>query len=125
MRVKLDENIPAAVRDLTAEAGHEVDTVVGENLGGAPDEQVLRAPIQADRVLCTLDRGFGSLARRLVPHPGVIVLRLPDQRAANVEAAVAKLLTTYRLEELAGCLVIVQVDRVRIRHPSTTSEDAP
>ena len=125
MRVKLDENVPAAVLDLIADAGYEVDTVVGENLGGAPDEQVLQAATQADRLLVTLDRGFGRLARRLAPHPGVVVLKLPDQRAANVEAAVAKLLTTYRLEQLAGCLVIVQIDHVRIRHPSTTSEDAP
>jgi predicted nuclease of predicted toxin-antitoxin system len=89
VRVKLDENLPVTVRDLIVEAGHEVDTVVGENLGGAPDEQVLQGATQADRLLFTLDRGFGTLARRLSPHPGVVVLRLPDQRVANVEAAVA------------------------------------
>ncbi len=43
MRVKLDENVPATVQDLIADAGHEVDTVVGKNLGGATDEQALLA----------------------------------------------------------------------------------
>ncbi len=123
MRVKLDENVPATVQDLIADAGHEVDTVVGKNLGGATDEQALLAAAQADRLLFTLDRGFGSLVRRLAPHAGVVVLRLLDQRVANVEAVVAKLLTRYRLEQLAGCLVIVHLDHVRIRHPSATSED--
>ena len=57
-----------------------------------------------------------------VPLPMVL-----SWRGTQTTAAVAKLLigNAYGLEQLAGCLVIVEVDHVRIRHPSTTSEDAP
>ena len=40
MRIKLDENVPdRAVASLTA-LGHDIDTVAGEGLGGATDEDL-------------------------------------------------------------------------------------
>ena len=43
MKIKLDENMPAAlVADLAA-LGHQVDTASDEGLGGKPDSDVWRA----------------------------------------------------------------------------------
>jgi hypothetical protein len=42
MRIKLDENIPHRVAELLRGMGHDVDTVLGEDLKGKPDEVVGR-----------------------------------------------------------------------------------
>jgi len=43
VRVKLDENIPRSACQVLIAAGHDVDTVVDEDLGGASDPQVVAA----------------------------------------------------------------------------------
>ena len=63
MRIKLDENIPATAATVATQLGHDADTVVGENLTGATDADVLLASTRAERLLITLDRGFGTFGR--------------------------------------------------------------
>lgn len=36
--VKLDENLPVSAASVLAAAGHDVDTVPGEQLAGRPDQ---------------------------------------------------------------------------------------
>jgi uncharacterized protein (DUF433 family) len=60
MRFKLDENLPATAASVLAGAGHDVDTVIVEDLAGAPDEDVVAAATAAGRILISLDRGPGS-----------------------------------------------------------------
>ena len=43
MRVKLDENIPRSARQVLIAAGHDVNTVVDEDLGGESDPQIVAA----------------------------------------------------------------------------------
>jgi hypothetical protein len=50
-------------------------------------------------------------------HPGVLLLRLNDQRPSAVSTALAALLQDYDLDTLAGCIVIVQATAVRVRRP--------
>ncbi len=120
MRVKVDENLPEsaarAVRAVRA-AGHDTDTVREEGLAGSPDPDVMKAAVAGDRIVFTLDRGFGDLARALGDHAGVVVFRLPKQDARSVTAVVMRFVAQFALDELAGCTVIVQPDRVRIRRP--------
>ena len=40
MKLKLDENIPASFKAELAAAGHDVRTVVDEDLVGNPDERI-------------------------------------------------------------------------------------
>jgi predicted nuclease of predicted toxin-antitoxin system len=116
VRLKLDENLPASLSALLAQAGHDVSTVLGEALGGAPDDQVAAACLQEQRVLVTLDRGFGD-PRRHPPgsHAGIIVLRLADQSTPAIERVVRRLVRLCEQEEPAGRLWIVGEHRVRIR----------
>lgn len=96
MRVKLDEDVPLRVRALLAEHGHQAVTVREEGLGGASDPEVLRAARAEGRMLLTLDLGFADI-RHYPPgqHPGIVVVRLQDQRAAHVEAVVREFLGAY------------------------------
>jgi predicted nuclease of predicted toxin-antitoxin system len=60
VRFKLDENIDVRAATVLAEAGHDVATVASQGLGGAVDAVVAEAVLSEDRILVTLDRGFGG-----------------------------------------------------------------
>jgi predicted nuclease of predicted toxin-antitoxin system len=123
MKIKVDENMPQQVVPLLAAHGHDVATVADEGLAGTDDAILARAAIQDGRMLLTLDRGFGDI-RRFPPgqHPGILVVRLKDQRPAQVEATLRALLSAHNLDDLAGCTVIVHHRLVRIRLPQPESQ---
>jgi len=117
VRVKIDENLPESAVTVVKAAGHDVDTVRDEGLTGAADPEVMRAAIAGRRMVFTLDRGFGDLARTVGAHAGVVVFRLPKQDAVSATDVVSRFVRQINLDELGGCTVIVQPDRVRIRRP--------
>ena len=65
VRFKLDENFPKDAGALLRDAGHDVETVLDERLGGNPDAKVLDACQTENRVLITLDLDFSDI--RLYP----------------------------------------------------------
>ncbi|HYO60622.1 MAG TPA: DUF5615 family PIN-like protein [Actinomycetota bacterium] len=119
MKIKLDENLPASAAVHLTEAGHDVSTVVDEDLVGANDRDVASAAQAEGRIVVTLDRGFGDL-RAYPPgtHPGIIVLHLHDQGAAHVLRALRRLTDEVDLASLAGCIAILEEERLRVRPPS-------
>lgn len=119
MRLKLDENLPESARLAAVALGHDVDTVLDEALGGAPDPEVIAAATRADRFLLTLDRGLGDV-RSCPPgsHPGVAVLRVDSQDAPSVAEAVRGFLANDTLGDLTGCLVVVRGHLIRVRRPN-------
>ena len=118
MRFKLDENLPRELAQRLIDVGHDVDSVVGEGLAGENDPAVLRAARVEDRLLLTLDRGFGDL-RRYPPgtHPGIVVLRPDSQDPGSVERLIVRFLNMPGLEDLRGCIVVVEARRLRVRRP--------
>ena len=116
MKLKVDENLPAAATALLRSAGHDVSSVVDEGLVGAPDDAVLSAAAREDRVLLTLDRGLGDLrANPPGSHPGIVVFRLRNQDAGTVRDSIDRLVEQVDLRDLAGCNVIVEEARLRVR----------
>lgn len=105
MRLKLDENLPEDARQAAVALGHDVDTVVDEELGGASDPDVLAAARRDDRFVVTLDRGFGDV-RRYPPgsHAGIAVLRVESQDAGTVADALTTFLSNEALGDLRGCI---------------------
>jgi predicted nuclease of predicted toxin-antitoxin system len=103
VKVKLDENVPRSAGDVLVAAGHDVDTVVDEDLAGATDPRVVAAAAATGRLLITLDRGLGDI-RAYPPgqHAGILVLRPADQSASTVAAALAELVAGHDLSRLTG-----------------------
>jgi predicted nuclease of predicted toxin-antitoxin system len=114
-RFKLDENLPRDAEALIIEAGHEVETVLGERLGGGPDSDVFDAASAEDRILVTLDLDFADI-RRYPPsnHPGIWVLRPRSQSIDNVLTLLKGALAVFETESAANQLWIVESGRVRI-----------
>jgi predicted nuclease of predicted toxin-antitoxin system len=116
VNVKLDENITAAAKALIAQHGHEVDTVADEGLTGASDPTVIDACRSDERMLVTFDIGFGDVhAYPPGSHHGIVLLRLTDQRPESTLDVLNRFLIGHALDELAGALIVVSEDRVRIR----------
>jgi predicted nuclease of predicted toxin-antitoxin system len=98
------------------ELGHDADTVVDEGLKSADDAIIAAAARQNGRMLFTLDRGLGDM-RSYAPgeHPGIVVFRPRLSGPGTVNAFVEEFVRTQNLEKMAGCLVIVEPGKVRVR----------
>ncbi|MGD9999086.1 MAG: DUF5615 family PIN-like protein [Acidimicrobiia bacterium] len=119
MKVKLDENLPGRARAILATAGVDVDTVEDEGLAGADDASVGRVATEADRLVITLDRGFGDVMRYPPgAHAGILVLRVGDQSAATVCDALRDVVESYELDGLARCVAVYRDGVLRVRRPA-------
>jgi predicted nuclease of predicted toxin-antitoxin system len=116
VKLKLDEGLSYRLKPTLQEVGHDVDTVVEEGLTSVADAILAEVARQNDRMLFTLDKGLGDL-RQYPPgeHPGIVVFRLRTAGPGAVSRFVEDFVRGQKLEEMAGCLVIVEPGRVRIR----------
>jgi len=114
-RFKLDENLPQGAEALLSEGGHEVDTVLGEGLGGERDPTVLAAARSENRIFVTLDLDFADI-RSYPPsiYPGIWVLRPNSQSVENVLSLLQGALSVLETEGALNQLWIIEPGRVRI-----------
>jgi predicted nuclease of predicted toxin-antitoxin system len=126
VKVKIDENLPVSVAAHLRELGMDAHTVHEEELAGTTDPDLLDVMRLEDRMIITLDRGFGDI-RRYPPgtHPGVVVLRLTDESAPAAREAVAQLVENHDLDDLRGAITVVQQGTLRIRRPPETKAVEP
>jgi predicted nuclease of predicted toxin-antitoxin system len=78
------------------------------------DSAILSAAHSERRILITLDKDFGELAIvKGLPHSGIV--RLCGFKAAQMAMAIHHVVTNYRQELLAGAIITVDPERIRIR----------
>jgi len=118
MRLKLDENLPRRLKALLGVLQHEVATAEDEHLLAQPDTVVAAAARNEGRILLTLDVEFADL-RKYPPgsHPGVILFRPRSSGAVSVSRFVETFVRETKLQTLAGCVVVVDTERTRVRWP--------
>jgi predicted nuclease of predicted toxin-antitoxin system len=119
MRFKLDENLPASLRELLQKYHHQAVTVIDEGLGGSGDRELFAACQDEKLVIVTLDTDFASLkAYPPGDHQGIMVMRLRRQSTGQILSAFERfLLSIETLGDLSGCTVIIEEHRVRVRRP--------
>ena len=122
MRIKLDENLSRRIKMSLEQLGHHVSTVAEEGLLGRSDREIGAAANNEGRILFTLDLEFADL-RKYPPgsHPGVILFRPRTMGPQTVNAFVLEFVRERKLEQLNRCVVVVDPDRVRVRHPASES----
>jgi predicted nuclease of predicted toxin-antitoxin system len=118
VKLKLDENLS---RNLKSEPGlreHDVLTTGDEGLLSQPDTVVGQAARAEGRMLLTLDLDFADL-RKYPPgsHPGIILFRPDSYGPLSVNRFIDEFVRGNDLASFAGCLVVVDQTRVRIRRP--------
>lgn len=115
-RFKLDENLPRDAEALLRNGGHDVHTVLDEQLGGNPDSRVFDASQAEGRILVTFDLDFSDI--RVYPqasHAGIWVLRPHTQSVGNTLDLLKSALLVLETESTRGRLWIIEPERVRIR----------
>ena len=122
MKFKLDENLPRALKAALVGLGYSASTVHDEELSSKPDTVVAAAAKAEGRMLLTLDVEFGDL-RKYPPgtHPGIILFRPRSLGALTVAQFVEEFVRDSDVEALAGCVAVVERNRVRVRRPPAKS----
>ncbi|MBW3614668.1 MAG: DUF5615 family PIN-like protein [Actinobacteria bacterium] len=121
MRIKLDENLPVPAAEPLRSAGHDVDSVVQEGLGGATDAEVPTEATSNDRLVVTLDRGLrrrpGAPARAHMQASSCCASRTRRLRAVVQE--VQRLVDAVDIEGLSGCVTVFRAGTIRVRRPGS------
>lgn len=116
MKYLLDENLSPSYAQTLREYGYDCVSVVEMGLGGAPDVDVRRAAMEAERVLITLDGDFANLLRfPTVGTPGVIRLRIHPATLSTMDSTLRWTLAMLADVDFKGKLVTVDGNKIRIR----------
>jgi predicted nuclease of predicted toxin-antitoxin system len=118
-KILLDEDMPRSLAKYLRQAGHDVTDVRDVGLRGHSDAEVF-AYAQAERaILITADKGFANVLKHPPgSHAGIVVSRVPDTLPTDVvNQAIVQALAKLEGENLAGMLVIIERERIRLRRP--------
>ena len=116
MRIKLDENLPVSLVPVLQRQGHDVHTVVDEQLAGRSDGVIWQAVIGENRFLITQDLDFSD-SRRFSPgsHPGILLVRLRIPGAKALIASVGAI--ADQIAQWSGCFVVLTENKIRVKRP--------
>lgn len=116
MRFLVDECTGPSVARWLREQSHEVYSVY-DDARGMPDDDILKKAHSENWILITNDKDFGDkVYRQKMPHNGVVLLRLQDERIAAKTAALRILLERYS-DRLADAFVVVTETQIRFAQP--------
>ena len=115
MRFKFDENLPAEMAALFAEAGHDAIKVFEQQMIGTDDPNLAAVCGHEGRILVTLDLDFSDI-RAYPPelYPGIVVIR-PSRQSRDHLLDIGSALPGELITSLQGQLWIVEDSRIRIR----------
>ncbi len=118
MKLKLDESLTRRLREPLQKLGHDVSTAADEKLLGKPDPELAQAANREQRMLFALDFHFADI-RNYPPgqHPGIVVFRPPSPDLSAIINFISDFAARSDLGALAGCVVVVEPGRTRVRWP--------
>jgi len=111
VKLKLDENLGERHAETARVRGHDVATVVGENLCSASDARLLHVAHVEGRVVVTMDKDLSNTVR-FPPrdYSGIVVLRIPEPLTTRLIArSIAVFLDAASDVDLTGRLSVVDV----------------
>ena len=116
MKFKIDEKLPAEIRDDLRAMGHDADLVSDEGLTGSPDEDLLEHVRREKRISLTPDKGIADVRAYPPTHyHGVVVFRPATSGRGTVLTFVRRHLPTLLQLEVDGRLLVVTDRSVRMR----------
>lgn len=117
MRFLVDECTGAGVARWLKEQEHEVFSVY-EQARGITDDVIIKKAFDENWILITNDKDFGEkVYREKLPHRGIILMRLQDERSIKKINVLQRLLSMY-LQQIPDIFVVVTENQVRFRPKS-------
>jgi predicted nuclease of predicted toxin-antitoxin system len=118
VKIKLDENIAASAAGRLAALGHDVHTVIQEQLNGHVDSDVWAAAQSEGRFLITQDLDFSDQRRFAAGrHAGVLLVRLPDAEQWRISDYLVAWFSTPDASTWERCFVVATPNKMRARRP--------
>ena len=116
MKFKIDENLPAEIKILLTQAGHDALTVKDQDLTGKPDMNLAAVCLSENRVFVTADLDFSDI-RAYPPdkYPGIMVIRSDRQDKPTMVELFRPVIDLLSKEQLDRRLWIIEKERVRVR----------
>jgi predicted nuclease of predicted toxin-antitoxin system len=115
LKIVTDVGVGKAVEEYLQQQGHDV-LAVRELDPDMPDHDILALAVKEQRLVITMDKGFGELVYHSgEPHSGVLLLRLEDARSDEKVAVVKEIFNQYA-SALPNHFSVYQNGRLRIRH---------
>lgn len=112
MKFLVDECTGPFVAEWLRKSGYEVFSVY-DQIAGESDNFILQKAFSEDWILITNDKVFGEqVYRQKLPHKGIVLLRLQDERSNNKVLILERLLNMYP-EKLQNQFVVVTEKNVR------------
>jgi len=105
MRFKLDECVDVRLTRLFEAAGHDAETVFGEEIAGAADRAIHDLCRREQRTLVTQDMDFSNpFVFNPIPTEGIVVLRNPSQLLTDLGVLVEEAIAHLSTEKPSGHL---------------------
>ena len=116
MLVKLDEPLSDSLAEATRSHGYVVGTVRSQNWSGLKNPVLWPLVCAAGEFFITADKGFGDI-RAYPPgtHAGILVLRPDRESLTDYRSLLEMILSSHRLEYLAGGVTVVSPRSIRVR----------
>ncbi len=117
MKFLLDANIPLSSKDIFKKLNYETEHSREIGLGKASDEQIIKHAINNNQILITKDLEFGNIKKYPIKsHKGIILIRVPFYYTAKqINEVLSNFLNSLRGKEIRNSLIIVEVNKYRIR----------
>ena len=115
MRFLVDENLPGAIAQALAEAGHDVLDIAVSSHRGSADHALWKLAADEARILVTRDRDFPLRGAATRP-PGMVLLRPADgMKTADVSRLFEAGIASVGVASLPDHVTVIEPGRVRQR----------
>jgi len=115
MRFLADAGVSPDTIALLTRLGHDAIHVRAPEMHRAQDRELVDYARSEGRVIVTFDLDFGTSSPCVLDRPSVILLRLSDERPAEVNGRLATVVAEQDTALEAGALILVEDVRYRVR----------
>lgn len=97
--------------------GYDVVHLSEQGLQRLPDEDIFKKALEESRVILTMDLDFSQiLATVKTSLPSVLIFRVSDERAENINKRLSELIEMCIAEIKEGAIISITDSKFRIRH---------
>ncbi len=99
--------------------GHDVKDIKEMHLYGESDETIISLAQRENRILVTLDQGFGNIITYPTEkYPGITILKVHPPSLSQTTYLLKKVITRVTEKEIKQALVVIDKNKFRIRRSS-------